>query len=164
MSDVPRSLQSWISTIQTGVLTADIFQLLIKRRWTERLTPRFKCVHGNVFPRYIACETCDHFLYRKIQSPWLRKDSLFSRTILRGSCDQSLVGPWPATHSCTSTIKFKVKYTEVLCRIAVRVWHCVPRLMRYQVFVYPTTQPQQTSPQPKPNTTLLRGSTINIYI
>ena len=27
MSDVPRSLQSWVSTIQTVVLTADVFQL-----------------------------------------------------------------------------------------------------------------------------------------
>ena len=30
MSDVPRSLQSWVSTIQTVVLTADVFQLFIK--------------------------------------------------------------------------------------------------------------------------------------
>ena len=30
MSDVPRSLQSWGSTIQSVVLTADIFQLFIK--------------------------------------------------------------------------------------------------------------------------------------
>ena len=29
-SDVPRSLQSWVSTIQTVVLTADVFHLLIK--------------------------------------------------------------------------------------------------------------------------------------
>ena len=30
MSDVPRSLQSWVSTIQSVVLTADVFQLLLK--------------------------------------------------------------------------------------------------------------------------------------
>ena len=30
VSDVPRSLQSWVSTIQTVVLTADVFQLFIK--------------------------------------------------------------------------------------------------------------------------------------
>ena len=30
MSDVPRSLQSWVSTIQSFVLTADVFQLFIK--------------------------------------------------------------------------------------------------------------------------------------
>ena len=30
MSDVPRSLQSRVSTIQTVVLTADVFQLFIK--------------------------------------------------------------------------------------------------------------------------------------
>ena len=30
MSDVPRSLQSWVSTIHTVVLTADVFQLFIK--------------------------------------------------------------------------------------------------------------------------------------
>ena len=29
-SDVSRSLQSWVSTIQSVVLTADIFQFLIK--------------------------------------------------------------------------------------------------------------------------------------
>ena len=29
-SDVPRSLQSWVSTIQKVVLTADVFQLFIK--------------------------------------------------------------------------------------------------------------------------------------
>ena len=31
MSDVPRSLQSWVSTIHTVVLTADVFQLFIKK-------------------------------------------------------------------------------------------------------------------------------------
>ena len=30
MSDVPRSLQSWVSTIHTVVLTADVFQLFVK--------------------------------------------------------------------------------------------------------------------------------------
>ena len=30
MSDVPRSLQSWVSTIQSVVLTADVFQFIIK--------------------------------------------------------------------------------------------------------------------------------------
>ena len=30
-SDVPRSLQSWVPTIQTVVFTADVFQLFIKR-------------------------------------------------------------------------------------------------------------------------------------
>ena len=30
MSDVPRSLQSWVSNIHTVVLTADVFQLFIK--------------------------------------------------------------------------------------------------------------------------------------
>ena len=30
VSDVPRSLQSWVSTIQTVVLTADVFQLFKK--------------------------------------------------------------------------------------------------------------------------------------
>ena len=30
MSDAPRSVQSWVSTIQTVVLTADVFQLVIK--------------------------------------------------------------------------------------------------------------------------------------
>ena len=58
-----------------------------------------------------------------------RKDSLFSRTILRGRCDNSMVGPSLATHSRTSTIMFKVNYTEILCRIAVRVWNCAPRLI-----------------------------------
>ena len=39
-SDVPRSLQSWVSTIQKFVLTADVFQLFIKfyagHRWMLR--------------------------------------------------------------------------------------------------------------------------------
>ena len=34
MSDVPRSLQSCVSTIQTIVLTAEVFQLFIKHRTT----------------------------------------------------------------------------------------------------------------------------------
>ena len=37
-SDVPRSLQSWVSTIQTVVLTADVFQLFIKTTLRKRLT------------------------------------------------------------------------------------------------------------------------------
>ena len=40
MSDVPRSLQSWVSTIHTVVLTADVFQLFIKNRISSS-TPVF---------------------------------------------------------------------------------------------------------------------------
>ena len=54
MSDVPLSLQSWVSTIQAVVLTADVFQLFIKRIqslsafllpffWAQQLTTP----HGN---------------------------------------------------------------------------------------------------------------------
>ena len=32
MSDVPRSLQNWVSTIQSVVLTADVFQFFIKSK------------------------------------------------------------------------------------------------------------------------------------
>ena len=39
-----------------------------------------------------------------------RKDSLLPRTILRGICDHSMVGPSLATHSYTSAVVFKVKY------------------------------------------------------
>ena len=40
MSDVSRSLQSWVSTIQSVVLTADVFQLFIKNsdRWWRSST------------------------------------------------------------------------------------------------------------------------------
>ena len=44
MSDVPRSLQSWVSTIHTVVLTADVFQLFIKTSFLavlERCTKSF---------------------------------------------------------------------------------------------------------------------------
>ena len=88
--------------------------------------------------------------YKRIQSPWPQEDSLFSRTILRGRCDHSMVGPSPATDSCTSTIMFKVNYTELLCRIAVRVWYCVPRLMR-NLF-----NPQANPNKPTHNPTLTR--------
>ena len=39
MSDVPRSLQSWVSTIQSVVLTADVFKLFIKL-WKKTSTTR----------------------------------------------------------------------------------------------------------------------------
>ena len=39
VSDVPRSLQSWVSPIQTVVLTADVFQLFIK--WITDTWPGF---------------------------------------------------------------------------------------------------------------------------
>ena len=35
MSDVPRSLKSWVSTIQSVALTADVFQLLVRFLWTK---------------------------------------------------------------------------------------------------------------------------------
>ena len=38
MSDAPRSLQSWVSTIQSLVLTADVFQFFFKNMWEFRLT------------------------------------------------------------------------------------------------------------------------------
>ena len=37
MSDVPRSLQSWVSTIHTVVLTDDVFQLFIKSIFSDPL-------------------------------------------------------------------------------------------------------------------------------
>ena len=85
------------------------------RQWRQTL------LDGNLFTRYLTCETCDHFWYKKIHSPWPRKDSLFSRTILCTRCDHSMVGPSLATHSRTSTITFKVSCTRALSRIAVRV-------------------------------------------
>ena len=36
MYDVPRSLQSWVSTIQTVVITADVFQLFTKTEKNNR--------------------------------------------------------------------------------------------------------------------------------
>ena len=110
---------------------------------------------------------CDHFQYNKIQPLWPRKDSLCSRTILRGRCDHSMVRPSPAAHSCTSTIMFKVNYTEVLCRIAVLVWCCVPRLERNQF----NAQPNPNKPTHSPTLTqhyyvlllsiFIQGSTRN---
>ena len=41
MSDVPRSLQSWVSTIQTAVLTTDVFQLFIETHRSDRLGSRW---------------------------------------------------------------------------------------------------------------------------
>ena len=38
VSDVPRSLQSWVSTIQTAVLTADVFQLFTYKNFYEKLS------------------------------------------------------------------------------------------------------------------------------
>ena len=35
--DVPRSLQSWVSTIQSVVLTADVFQLFKKNNFSARI-------------------------------------------------------------------------------------------------------------------------------
>ena len=54
MSDVPRSLQSWVSTIQTVVLTADVFQLFVKKnsenfvdqRVKKNNTPEKTCVEN----------------------------------------------------------------------------------------------------------------------
>ena len=43
VSDVPRSLQSWISTIQTVVLTADVFQLFIKKLFIKKNCWESKC-------------------------------------------------------------------------------------------------------------------------
>ena len=36
VSDVPRSLQSWVWTIHTVVLTADVFQLFTKTKWNRQ--------------------------------------------------------------------------------------------------------------------------------
>ena len=95
----------------------------------DRLTPNpdfqmclWKCV--SPIPK-----TCDHFWYKTIQPPWPRKDSLFSRTILRARCDQSMVGPSRGTHIRTSTMMLNINYTAILSTIAAQVWYCVP-LMR----------------------------------
>ena len=116
---------------------------------------------GNVFPRYLTCETCDHFYYKKIQSPWPRKDSLSlsSRTILRGRCYKSMVGPSPATHNSTSAIMFKVNITcstQQDCCTGI-----VLRPSSYAKVIQPITQPKQTNPQPNPNTTLSSIITVS---
>ena len=86
-------------------------------------------------------KTFNHFQYKKIQCPWPRKNSLFSRTILRGRCDHSMVGPSPATHSCTSTIMFKANYTEVLCSIASLVLPEISSTRNPTQTNQPTTEP-----------------------
>ena len=57
MSDVPRSLQSWVSTIQTVVLTADVFQFLVKFiRFYFCFFGSLKSRHAKNYPslRYIS--------------------------------------------------------------------------------------------------------------
>ena len=63
---------------------------------------------GRVFLRQQLARHATTFSTMRYKSPWSRKDNLFSRTILRWRYDHSMVGPSPATHSCTSIIIFKV--------------------------------------------------------
>ena len=58
MSDVPRSFQSWVSTIQSVVLTADVFLLFIKTVGSIACEPRervgtFSREAANVFSRFV---------------------------------------------------------------------------------------------------------------
>ena len=51
---------------------------------------------GKVFPRHQLASHATTFSNNKLQCPWPRKDSLFSRTILRGRYDHSMGRPSPA--------------------------------------------------------------------
>ena len=48
MSDVPRSLQRWVSTIQIVIFTADVFQL---RKKNYRMTMETRCFKA-IFPKH----------------------------------------------------------------------------------------------------------------
>ena len=54
VSDVPRSLQSWVSTIQSVVLTADVFQFLIQLVCLHSVSVSV-CV---TFAVFTDCESC----------------------------------------------------------------------------------------------------------
>ena len=62
---------------------------------------------GKVFPRHNLRDMRPLFVQDTISMA--SEECLFSSTILRRRCDHSMVGPSPATHSCTSVIIFKVK-------------------------------------------------------
>ena len=66
MSDVPRSLQSWVSTIHTVVLTADVFQLFIKN------------YHGPFLKRR-TLKICTRILYVWIWFVYRRKSLIRSK-------------------------------------------------------------------------------------
>ena len=83
---------------------------------------------GKVFPRHQFARHTTSFstIPGTIQSPRPPKDSLLSRTIVRGRCDHSMVGPSPATTSCTSIIMFKANSGSAQqSRIAVRVYDII---------------------------------------
>ena len=58
MPDVPRSLQSWVSTIQTVVLTADVFQLFIEtvpvwlHQWALPFCEQIDSIYGTAVLKF----------------------------------------------------------------------------------------------------------------
>ena len=88
MSDVSRSLQSWVSTIQTVVLTADVFQLFIKWSriawtctcnslpisvWRFRLRYQVSCFHLSLKP---SCSMRNLMIFPRKSTLYLSIDSI----------------------------------------------------------------------------------------
>ena len=64
MSDVPRSMQSWVSTIHTVVLTADVFQLFIKYKTTSGKNANVTLAHLST--RLVSTHPC-HFFFSQVE-------------------------------------------------------------------------------------------------
>ena len=94
MSDVPSSLQSWVSTIKTVVLTADAFQLFIKSVWctTQLAQLSFKLSIGRThswrYKTFLACKVWT------IQSVVFAADVFQLKKLKNVSCKYDRLNGW----------------------------------------------------------------------
>ena len=97
MSDVPSSLQSWVSTIKTVVLTADAFQLFIKSVWctTQLAQLSFKLSIGRThswrYKTFLACKVWT------IQSVVFAADVFQLKKLKNVSCEYDRLNGWNST-------------------------------------------------------------------
>ena len=119
MSDVPRSFQSWVSTIQTMVLTADVFQLFT-HSW------RFSTFYKNFEFTQLAKSDVPRSLQSwvpTIQTVVLTADvfqllihaackvELYSKKLKNGSCEYHRLNGWNSTLQAA----WYIRHVRIIC-------------------------------------------------
>ena len=128
MSDVPRSLQSWVSTIQSVALTVDVFQLFnflqnkyqINSAWavpeSKKIATWTRTLDvGTIFMlrwslrQHPVCIMCTRIYLPSVTSTVLEQQQYSSSDSAAASCTTFLYG-WARYRTCTAWY-----YVYVLC-------------------------------------------------
>ena len=130
VSDVPRSLQSWVSTIQTVVLTADVFQLFMKS--LEKKVIQFINRRYFLFVKWSSREEKTRLpgtvILRSIQDSFggCHTSRLWTKKAIKGCI--SVSGPWIQIYMLALGL---LKYSPVSCSMRGATQEKMARILQH---------------------------------